>query len=125
MEKYPLKVCQCCSAEWLGPPPNARIQDNGDAFSGHYWECHCGSTLFQPKLIEHKEVFDFLTHLDNDVEVDVRANLSMTGKISDLEIICAGPDAGNLMNSEYEQIRQECEYRIRERLTTAQNFVSG
>ena len=41
------KECDCGQV-YTSVPDNARIMDSGSLLDGAYWECQCGSTLFQP-----------------------------------------------------------------------------
>lgn len=43
------KICNCCGKVWNKIPDGAKLQDNGDAFDGYFFDCDCKSTLFIPK----------------------------------------------------------------------------
>lgn len=50
----PLKhTCQRCKLSFMGVPANARFLPPPDALAGWYWECSCGNTLFQPKVVRY------------------------------------------------------------------------
>lgn len=43
-----LKICSTCQRMHALIPASRRTETNNDSIPGHYWECSCGSTLFQP-----------------------------------------------------------------------------
>ncbi len=42
------KKCGSCKIEFATVPSKARYQGGANGFQGWYWECACGSTVFQP-----------------------------------------------------------------------------